>query len=87
MTSTTIKVSAETHERLRRAAQAAHVTQGAFIAAMLEAQEEREFWTAIEAMDPAETRRALAEDGDLPGADYRLEDELLDAPPTDGTAR
>ncbi|MCL2804035.1 MAG: hypothetical protein FWD29_08835 [Micrococcales bacterium] len=78
MNQTTIKVPAETHERLRAAAQAAGVTQGALIDAMLVAREEAEFWAGVEAIDPASAQQAVAADGDGNSDDYSLEDSMLD---------
>ncbi|MFC6704598.1 hypothetical protein [Flexivirga alba] len=54
------------------------MTQGAFIESLLDQREEADFWQAVEALDPAEVRQALADDGDEPSDDYRAEDAGLD---------
>lgn len=77
MTSTTIKVGSATHDRLRRLAKASGMTQGEYIESLLDQREEADFWQAIEALDPAEVREAVAADGDEASDDYRVEDNAL----------
>jgi hypothetical protein len=49
---TAIKVPIETRDRLRDAARAAGLTQGALIDQMLAQREEAEFWAALEEAPP-----------------------------------
>ncbi len=77
MMSTTITVSTPTRGRLRRVAEESGMTEGALIESLLDEHEEAGFWQAVGVLDPEAVRRALAEDGDKVGDDYRLEDAML----------
>jgi len=74
----TIKVPREVRDKVRDAAQAAHVTQGRLIEDLLQERRKAEFWSALESETPDkayldeldEADQAFAADTETAIADY-----------------
>ncbi len=74
----TIKVTREVRDKIRDAAQAAHVTQGQLIEDLLQERRKAEFWAALESETPDkayleeldEADQAFAADAETAMADF-----------------
>lgn len=75
---TTIKVPKAVRDRVSRLAQQHRMTQHAYLDQLLREAEEKEFWRRMTAIGgPAEYRRILTEDGDLPDEDFSVEEDAI----------